>query len=96
MLITLQTIQALLREADIEGYIELGAPADEYDSEAEIITTSMNQLSGVETTQENIAAIIFHVWRQSFNLDDSDLTARQPAINSVAKIIMRYCAGTGA
>jgi hypothetical protein len=35
MKITAQKIASLLRQADIEGYIQLGAPADEYNSEAE-------------------------------------------------------------
>ncbi len=95
MKITSQNIEVLLRQADIEGYIELGAPADEYASEAEIIAAAINELERPETSEENIAAIIFQVWKKSFNLSASDLEARQSAVNGVVKKIMKHFSGAG-
>lgn len=39
-------LRQMLREADIEGLIADGAPADEYDSEANIIMTTLEQTAG--------------------------------------------------
>ena len=94
MKISSKTIEAFLREADIEGYIDLGAPADEYSSEAEIIASAVSQLEHFEINEENIISIIFAVWKKSFNLDNSDLQARKPAISSVTERIIKYYTAT--
>jgi len=94
MKITTQTIASLLRQADIEGYITLGAPADEYDSEAEALARAFAELDDDETTVENIEAIITEAWKQSFNLEESDLGKRQSEIRNFAETIARLHSAT--
>ncbi len=89
MKITTQMLESLLRQADIEGYIKLGAPADEYSSEAEALARAFAELKDEEATVENIAAIITEAWRQSFNLGEADLGMRRSEIQNFAKTIVR-------
>lgn len=89
MKITAQTIAPLLRQADIEGYIALGAPADEYDSEAEALALAFSELNDDEATVENIVAIITESWKQSFNLGETDLGMRKSEIQNFAETIVR-------
>lgn len=89
MKITAQTIASLLRQADIEGYIALGAPADEYDSEAEALALVFAELKDDEVTVENIAAIITEAWIQSFNLGETDIGMRKSEIQNFAETVVR-------
>ena len=89
MRITAQTIASLLRQADIEGYIELGAPADEYDSEAQALALAFAELNENEITVENIAAIIAEAWKQNFNLGETELSMRKVEIHNFAEAIVR-------
>jgi hypothetical protein len=89
MKITHQTIASLLRQVDIEGYISLGAPADEYDSEAEALARSFAEMDDDEATVENITAIVTEAWKQSFNLEESDLGKRQLEIRNFAETIVK-------
>lgn len=88
-MITSQIIEESLRAADIEGYIAFGAPSDEYASEAEIISVALAALDENEVNVENVAAVISEVWRESFNLDASDLEARRAAIYGVSRSILQ-------
>lgn len=89
MKITTEMISSLLRRADIEGYIELGAPKDEYDSEAEALALAFSELNNEEATVENITTIINQAWMQSFNLNESDLDIRQSQINNLVEAILK-------
>jgi hypothetical protein len=89
MKITAQTIASFLRQADIEGYIELGAPADEYDSEAAALALAFAELNNEEITVENITAIVAQAWKESFNLGESDLKMRQSYIQNFAEAIVK-------
>jgi len=75
----------LLRQEDIEGLIEMGAPSDEYDSEAEEVVTALAEES---LTEEKIVSVISSVWSASFNLDDEDIEARLPAFRIVATALL--------
>jgi hypothetical protein len=85
MKITVQKIASLLRQADIEGYIQLGAPADEYNSEAEALALALAELDNTECTLENITAITTEIWKQSFNLGEADIRMRQSQIRRFAE-----------
>ena len=84
MKISSQTIAALLKESDLEGYISFGAPDDEYDSEAEVIALALSELDDSEIDAKNVAAIISEVWQKSFDLASADLEARFAAIEIFA------------
>lgn len=86
--ITASQVNALFQEEDIEGFIKLGAPADEYESEADVIATAINALPAEQWNKENITAIICTVWMQSFNLDKNEISLRLPFIANVAKKLL--------
>lgn len=79
-------IELILQKEDIEGFISLGAPADEYSSEAVQIAEILN--SGEENWRENqIAAIIIAIWKGSFDLSEDEIKLRMPAITAVSRNI---------
>ena len=86
--ITVENIDLILQEIDIEGLIESGAPSDEYISEAEAINSSIQRLQSSEMTIENIELVISTIWKENFNLDASGLKTRKASINTVVKRIL--------
>ena len=76
-------IAAILQTEDIEGLIELGAPADEYSDEAARIGSRLNALAG-EINEDQVLGIISTVWEQSFGLSSHDIKQRTPALRRVA------------
>jgi hypothetical protein len=89
MTISRTSVETIFRAEDIEGFIEIhGTPDDEYDSEAEIISKALNELSEDRFTEDNIISIIIHVWAKMFNLDDDDIQKRMSAFQSVAQKIL--------
>jgi hypothetical protein len=85
--ITPEYINRLLIDEDIEGFIALGAPDDEYSSEATLIADAINRLPQTQFTEENITAIIIVVWA-AFELWPEDLKLRAPYIHNVVQRIM--------
>ena len=70
----LESIQQLVREADIEGLIVYcGAPADEYDDEAETLLAAISRFPSSQLTTDVLQPIIETIWQKSFNLDDAAL-----------------------
>lgn len=88
MNISSKLIETILIDLDIEGLIELGAPNDEYGSEAQIISRALSTLLEKEVTQENISEVIAQVWRESFNLSSADLELRNSAIRIAAQTLL--------
>lgn len=84
MSVSLALIKERLASADIEGFIELGAPSDEYDSEAALIAEKLASLAGSNVTEQSVLDIIVRIWADSFELNDDDMQKRVPAINSLA------------
>lgn len=94
MNITSQNIEALLRQLDIEGYIQLGAPSDEYSSEAEVLYQALSELDDKDITQDAVELITIEVWKNSFNLGDADLNMRRPDIHNFAREVVRLYSET--
>ncbi len=86
----LESIQQLVREADPEGYLANGAPADEYEPEEEDLFAAISGFSTVELTATNLQPILERLWRKSFNLNDPQLVTRTPALLSLAQQIERF------
>ena len=84
MSITLEKTKTAFKEEDIEGLIELGAPDDEYDSEAEQTLAAVRRLSDDERTKANITSIIALIWAKSFNRGSEEIAERMPAFENVA------------
>lgn len=76
-------------QEDIEGFVADGAPVDEYEDEAHIISDSLSLLSLPELNETNISKIISQVWVESFDLNGADLERRQLKIDKVSRLIVR-------
>lgn len=77
MNITAEQVSSLLQKDDIEGLLHEGAPSDEYDSEAEIISSTISLLGSTSLNEQDIMGILRNVWEQSFGLTADDLDKRQ-------------------
>ncbi len=90
MRISNQHIDDFLKKEDIEGLIEIGAPMDEYSSEAKMISEALEELALSEITAEKIVSAISAIWMKNFNLSEADLALRRPHIEVVAKKILEH------
>ena len=89
MVYTFRQIKEALDGEDIEGLLELGSPADEYDSEASMIEGRIAKLAGDEFNVDKIADIVAEIWNVQFGpFDEEDLNKRRPAFSSVARRIL--------
>ena len=86
----LESIQHLVREADIEAHLAEGAPADEYEPEEDDLFATIATWPTSQLTAANLQPVIKEIWRKAFNLNDSDLTERTPAITALAAEIERF------
>jgi hypothetical protein len=87
----LESIQNLVRVADIEGLIEIhGAPADEYEPEGKHIFTAIEHLPVIELTVLNLLPLLEIVWRKNFIDDAAELALRRPALINLAEQIARF------
>lgn len=89
MEISVNTINSILEQEDIEGYINLGAPSNEYASEAADIAAAISQLDDSEITEGNIMALLALKWMENFNLSESDISQRTEALRRVTKTLMQ-------
>ncbi len=84
----LDLINELLRFEDIEGILSIGAPRDEYESEAEMIADRIGEAEqracDGKITREEAASIVAAVWKEMFALSDDQLLLRREAFDSIA------------
>ena len=84
----LDLISELLRHEHIEGLLSMGAPDDEYESEAELIADRIGEAEGsapnYKITREEVENIVAAVWKQMFGLSDERVRERQGALAAVA------------
>jgi hypothetical protein len=83
-----EQINALLRQADIEGLLQAGAPIDEYASEAEIIVTALSALDAEQFNVETVELVLIDVWSNSFDISEADFSGRRVEIRSLANNIV--------
>ena len=86
----LSSIKELVRDADTEGFIANGSPADEYDGEAEQIFAIFGRWTTAQLTVPNLVPIIEKAWTRSFGYDDGILTIARPKLEGLAKQIARF------
>ncbi|QMV17762.1 hypothetical protein GOB94_02900 [Granulicella sp. 5B5] len=86
----LESIQQLVREADIEGHLAEGAPADEYEPEEEDLYAAISTWPTAQLTASSLQPIIEEIWRKSFNLNDSGIATRSTSIAALAAQIERF------
>jgi hypothetical protein len=88
--IDLESLQQLVREADPEGYLANGAPEDEYEPEEEELFAAIHGFSTAELTATTLQPILEALWSKSFNLNNSQLATRRPALVSLTQQIERF------
>ncbi len=86
----LESIQDLMREADPEGHIAEGAPADEYEPEEEDLFAAIQHFSTADLIASNLVPILENLWRKSFSLDTESLDERKPKLEGLARQIERF------
>ena len=81
-------VKAALDSEDIEGLLAIGAPSDEYKSEASLIEDAIakaTQFGAKEISAAEIESIVRQVWNQMFGpMSDEQLEQRAPAFRCVA------------
>ena len=83
----LDLINESLRHEDIEGFLSMGVPDDEYESEAKMIADRIGETeerSGEKITREEVEKIVAAVWKEMFELSDEDAGRRKEAYSAVA------------
>jgi hypothetical protein len=86
----LDSIRELMREADPEGHIAGGAPADEYEPEEEEFFTAIEGFSTSELVAVKLLPILEGIWRNAFTLDTAALDERRLALRSLAQQVERF------
>ena len=86
--LSLAEVKAALIAEDVEGFINLGAPNNEYDREAEAITSALSALSKEQFTEANIITTIAFVWAKAFNRSRDEIAMRMPAFQHIAEKLL--------
>lgn len=79
------TIKRALLEEDVEGLVESGAPADEYDSEALAIMSALKAIPNAALNHAAVASIIAAVWAESFERSEEEIKQRMPSFTRIAE-----------
>lgn len=86
----LESVQQLVREADIEGLLAQGAPADEYEPEEQAILSAIAHLPTAQLTAMNLQPILKGIWCAAFNVSGEDLAKRDIQLAALAEQIERF------
>jgi hypothetical protein len=90
MKIDLDSVNDLVTEQDVEGFIADGAPADEYEGEVEELFSALLALPAEEATTEGIVAILEQTWQKNFRLSEEALKQRRPAFERIVERILHH------
>lgn len=83
----LDLMNELLIYEDIEGLLSMGAPDDEYESEAKMIADRVGeaeQKTNDKITPEEVEHIVAAVWKEMFGLSDEHARQRKHAFAAIA------------
>lgn len=86
----IESIRELMREADPEGLIADGAPADEYEPEEDNFFAAIEHFPTSDMIAAKLTPILESVWSESFNLQAAALEERRPALEGLANQIERF------
>ena len=86
----LKSIRELVRDADVEGFIAEGAPADEYDTEAEEFFAAIAHLRVAEITVTALLPTLEEIWSRNLVRDAAVLVTRRPALELLAGQVCRF------
>ena len=84
------SLKELFANADVEGFIASGDPADEYDIEAEEFFTALDGYSTAELTADRMLPILEEIWAGAFELDDAAIAQRRPKLQGLAAEVARF------
>ena len=89
MAYTFRPIKAALDSEDPEGLLAVGAPGDEYESEASLIEGRIAKVAADKVNVDQIADIVAEVWNSQFGpFDAENLNKRRQVFSSVARKIV--------
>ncbi len=86
----LHSLQELVANADVEGFLADGSPADEYELEAEQIFAAIKGWQTRDLTTERLLPVLEETWTQAFALDPKGLEARRVKLRELAAQIERF------
>lgn len=86
----LHSIEELVANADVEGFIAKGSPSDEYETEAEQLFQSIQLWPTADLTTERLLPVLEQIWLQAFSLDDRGLEDRRVKLRELAAQIERF------
>ena len=86
----LHSIQELVATADVEAFIADGAPADEYETEADLLFNQLENFTTAELVPEKILPILEDIWARNFTMPAGELLKRRPALLALAQQISRF------
>ncbi len=86
----LASIQELVATADVESFIADGAPADEYETEAELLFANIESFATDDLVTPKLLPILKDVWSRSFDLNEAGLALRGPKLIELAGQIERF------
>jgi hypothetical protein len=87
----LDSLKELVSAADVEGLILAhGAPADEYDGEAEALFADIAHFPTAQLIPSNLMPILEPIWTTSFGHNEAELAERRPALEGLAQQIARF------
>lgn len=83
------SVQQVLNDEDMEGLLRLGAPLDEYQTEAEMISKAIAQVSESELSGEHLTAVVRTVWTEMFGpFSEQQSQQREAAFQRVARRLL--------
>ena len=86
----LDSLKDLIAQADVEGFIAKGAPADEYETEAEELHMAIETWTTADLTAERLLPTLEEIWAGAFSLDDQGVEARRARLRELAEQIERF------
>lgn len=88
--VDLESLQQLVREADVEGHLAEGAPQDEYEPEEEELFAALGPRETEELTAAQTLPVLRAVWAKSFSLNDAEMAQREEKLAGLAAQIERF------
>lgn len=86
----IDSIRELVASADVEGFIAHGAPADEYETEAELLFSAVENFPTADLVSAKLLPILQDIWRRSFSLNEASLAQRALKLQALAQQIARF------
>lgn len=86
---TSAAVVAALNHEDVEGLLAVGAPRDEYETEARLIAEAVERLPDTDFAVERVTAIIADVCNRMFGpFREDEMRTRAPVYRRVAERIV--------